>query len=134
VEAAVAALRAALAHAVESPFSPAEVASARAALVSADARALAGRGAIAAALARDEALGLPAGAYRRAGAELGAVSPEAVARVARRLLEARAEIVAVVRPPAAPTVAKAAPTKLEPRNGAAPAPSTTSGGRRAAAP
>jgi predicted Zn-dependent peptidase len=88
---------------------------ARAALVDADARALESRADVAAALARDEALGLPAGSYRRAAAELGAVTPEALARVARRVLDPRLEIVAVVRPPAA-----AAPS--------------TPGGRRAPAP
>jgi zinc protease len=106
VDAAVAALRAALARAATTPLTAAEIERARAALVSADARVLGSRAAVAAALARDEALGLPAGAHRRAAAELLAVTPEAVARVARRLLDPRLEIVAVVRPPAAPTVAK----------------------------
>jgi predicted Zn-dependent peptidase len=106
VDAAVAAMRAALARAATNSFTAAEVERARSALVSADARGLGSRAAVAAALARDEALGLPAGAYRRAAAELLAVTPEAVARVARRLLDSRLEIVAVVRPPAAPTVAK----------------------------
>ena len=106
VDAAVTALRDALARAVAGPFSAAEVERARAALVSADARGLESRAAVAAALARDEALGLGAGAHRRAAAELLAVTPEAVARVARRLLDPHLEIVAVARPPAAPTVAK----------------------------
>jgi zinc protease len=106
VDAAVAALREALARAVATPFSAADVERARAALVSADARSLEGRVAVAAALARDEALGLGAGAHRRAAAELLAVTPESVARIARRLLDPRLEIVAVARPPAAPTVAK----------------------------
>jgi zinc protease len=136
VEAAVASLRAALGRAVAGPFAPADVDRARAALVSADAHALESRGAVAAALARDEALGLPAGSYRRAAAELGAVTPEAVARVARRLLDPRLEIVAVVRPPLAPTVAKASPSKLATRSGpGSPSPTlSTSGGRRPAAP
>ena len=136
VEAAVASLRAALGRAVAGPFASADVERARAALVSADAHALESRGAVASALARDEALGLPAGAYRRAAAELGAVTPEAVARVARRLLDPRLEIVAVVRPPLAPTVAKASPSKLATRSGpGSPSPTpSTSGGRRPAAP
>jgi len=106
VDAAVAALRAALARAAATPLPAAEIERARAALVSADARGLGSRAAVAAALARDEALGLPAGAHRRAAPELLAVTPDAVARVARRLLDPRLEIVAVVRPPAAPTIAK----------------------------
>jgi zinc protease len=108
VEAAVSSLRAALAQVVATAFTPAEVERARGVLVGADARALEDRGAVAAALARDEALGLPPGAYRRAAAALAAVTPEAVAGVARRLIDPRLEIVAVVRPPVAPTVAKAA--------------------------
>jgi zinc protease len=136
VEGAVAALRAAFGRVLAAPFSPAEVARARDALVSAEARALGSRAAVAAALARDEALGLPPGAYRRAAAELAAVTPEAVGRVARRLLDPRLEIVAVVRPPLAPTVAKASPPKVSPHVGPASAPASTStpGGRRPAAP
>jgi zinc protease len=154
VDAAVAALRGALARAAQNPFPPDEVARARAAVVSADAAALASRGAVAAAIARDEALGLPAGAHRRAAAELAAVTPEAVARVAHRLLDPRLEIVAVARPPAAPVVvrpaapvvarppaapvvAKAAPAKLVAKGGPTPAPTSTlstPGGRRAPAP
>jgi zinc protease len=104
---AVASLRAALARLATAGFSPAEVDTARSALVGADARALEGRDAVALALARDEALGLGAGASRRAFAALAAVTPDDVARVARRLLDPRREIVAVVRPPAAPAAAKA---------------------------
>jgi zinc protease len=124
VDAAVAALRAALARVAAEPPPRAEVERARAALVGADARGLESRAAVAAALARDEALGLPAGSARRAGASLAAVTPEAVGRVARRLLDPHLEIVAVVRPPAAPAVAKAAPAKS----------TSTPGGRRPAAP
>jgi zinc protease len=130
LEDAVSSLRAALARVVATAFTPAELEGARAALVGADARALEDRGAVAAALARDEALGLGAGAYRRAAAELAAVTPEAVARVARRLIDPRLEIVAVVRPPLPPAVAKATPTKKLSKAEPGPA----SGGRRAQAP
>jgi zinc protease len=131
IDDAVGALRAALDRVAGEAPPLAEVERARAALVNADARALERRSAVAAALARDEALGLPAGSYRRAGAALAAVTPERVERVARRLLDARYEIVAVVRPPATPTVAKAVSPK-----GAAPAspPQPLAGGRRPAAP
>jgi predicted Zn-dependent peptidase len=69
------------------------------------------------------------GSYRRSAAEIAAVTPETVARVARRLLDPRFEIVAVVRPPALPTVAKIAPAKAAPKTGASPA-----GARRQEAP
>jgi zinc protease len=135
VDASVAALRAALARVTAAAFPPAELEQAKAALVRADARALASRAAVAAALARDEALGLPAGSYRRAAAALAAVPPDALARVAQRLFDPRLEIVAVVRPPAAPTVAKAAPPRTAPRPAAAaPSSPVNSGGRRAPAP
>ncbi|HTA21314.1 MAG TPA: insulinase family protein, partial [Polyangia bacterium] len=116
---AVASLRAALARVVAAGFTAPEVDRARAALVGADARGLESRVAVAFALARDEAFGLGVGAYRRAPAQLAAVTPDAVTRVARRLLDPRLEIVAVVRPPAEP-VAKAAlavktPTKIPTR-------------------
>jgi zinc protease len=127
LDAAVPALRAALAHVLAAGFSEAEVAGARRALVAADARALARRDAVAAALARDEAFGLGAGAYRRAAVELAAVTPEAVARVARRVLDPSRQIVAAARPPAPPpTVAKASPPRSAPKPG--------TGGGRASAP
>ncbi|HEV3031870.1 MAG TPA: pitrilysin family protein, partial [Polyangia bacterium] len=112
VEPAVVSLRAAVARAAASPFLPAEVERARALLVGAAARGLESRGAVAAALARDEALGT-----RRADADLASVTPDAVARVARRLLDPRFEIVAVVRPPAQPvasTPAARTPAKTRP--------------------
>ncbi len=129
IDTAVGALRAALRRVVEGAFAPSEVERARAVLLAADARALESRAAVAAALARDEALGLPVGSYRRSAAEIAAVTPETVARVARRLLDPRFEIVAVVRPPALPTVAKIAPAKAAPKTGASPA-----GARRQEAP
>jgi zinc protease len=115
IDTAVGALRAALRRVVEGAFSLPDVERARASLLAADARSLERRAAVAAALARDEALGLPVGSYRRAAAEIAAVTPEAITRVARRLLDPRLEIVAVVRPPVLPTVAKAAPPKAVPK-------------------
>ncbi|HVR04170.1 MAG TPA: hypothetical protein VMT47_18680, partial [Polyangia bacterium] len=112
VDPAVVALRAAVARAAATPFLPAEVERARALLEGAAARALESRCAVAAALARDEALGT-----RRAAADLTSVTPDAVARVARRLLDPRFEIVAVVRPPAQPvasTPAARTPAKTRP--------------------
>jgi zinc protease len=134
IDAAVEALRGALARAVATPFTPVEVERARAALVSASALSLESRAAVAEALSRDEALGLPVGSYRRAAAELAAVTPEAVSRVARRLVDPRLEVVAVVRPPLAPTVAKAAPAKLGPRSASGPTPTSSRGGARPPAP
>jgi len=135
---AVASLRAALARVVAAGFTAPEVDRARAALVGADARGLESRVAVAFALARDEAFGLGVGAYRRAPAQLAAVTPDAVTRVARRLLDPRLEIVAVVRPPAEP-VAKAAlavktPTKIPTRLPTNATPKPGPGGARPAAP
>jgi zinc protease len=98
LDAVVPALRQALERVVGAGVSAPEVARAAHALVAADARSLERRDAVAAALARDEVLGLGAGAYRRAPAELAAVTPEAVTRVARRILVPAREIVAAVRP------------------------------------
>ncbi|HSZ82052.1 MAG TPA: pitrilysin family protein [Polyangia bacterium] len=138
LDAAVASLRAALARVLAAGFTTPEVDRARAALVGADARGLEDRAAVAFALARDEAFGLGVGAYRRAPAELAAVTTDAVMRVARRLLDPRREIVAVVRPPAAPVVTKTAlaakvaktPTRLPTKATPKPGP----GGARPAAP
>jgi zinc protease len=131
---AVVALRAALGRVNASPFSAVEVERARAALASADARALGSRGAVAAALARDAALGLGTltFTFRGAAAALAAVTPDAVARVAHRLLDPRLEIVAVARPPLAPTIAKTTAPKALPR--ATPTAPSHSGGRRPPAP
>ena len=104
---AVASLRAALARVATEGFSPAEVDRARARARGCGRARSRAAPPSRAALARDEALGLGAGAHRRAAAALGAMTPDDVARVARRLLDPRREIVAVVRPPAAPVVAKA---------------------------
>jgi zinc protease len=144
LDALVPALRAAIERVSAAGFTADEVARASHALVGADARALERRDAIAAALARDEAFGLGAGAYRRAPAELAAITPEAVGRVARTILDPLHEIVAAVRPlprPAAKVASKLPtklPTKLStklstgpaPRSAAKPAP----GGGRLAAP
>ena len=104
--------------------------------MSADARALEAAAPSRAAIARDEALGLPAGALpARGGPRSPPSRPRRSRRVARRLLDPRLEIVAVVRPPLAPTIAKAAPPKAVPKAGGAWSSSTsTSGGRRLVAP
>jgi len=130
VDAAVPALRAALARILAAGFAAPEVARARQALVAERVRTLEHRAAVAAALAREEALGPDAATGRRSPAALAAVTPDAVTRIARRLFDPKREIVAAVRPPAAPTapaaVAKAAAPKLAPKPG--------SGGGRAPAP
>jgi zinc protease len=127
IDAAVPALRTAVGRVVAAGFTEPEVARARRALVAARVLALERRGEVAAAVAREEALGLGAGRSRGEPAELAAVTPEAVTRVARRLLDPRREIVVAVRPPSGPAVAKAAAPKLI-------APKTGPGGGRPRAP
>jgi zinc protease len=128
LDAAVIAVRAALANVAQAGFTAAEVAVAQRDVLRARVAEGEHRAATAAALARGEALGLGAGALRGAPAGLGALTPDAVTRVARRLLDPAREIVAVARPAAPPAVSKALP----PRTAARPA--QPSGGGRASAP
>jgi zinc protease len=120
LDAAVPALRAGVARIIAAGFSAPEVDRARQALVAERVRALDHRAAVAAALAREEALGPDAATGRRSPAAFAAVTPDAVTRVARRLLDPRREIVAAVRPPApapAPVANKAAAPKTAPKPG-----------------
>jgi zinc protease len=119
LDAAVPALRAAVARVVAAGFTAPEVERARQTLVAERVRALDHRAAVASSLAREEALGPDAGTGRRSPAALAAVTPEAVTRVARRLLDPKHELVAAVRPTAAPAAVanKAALPKTAPKPG-----------------
>jgi zinc protease len=112
LDASVAAARGELARVVERGVSADEVGRARRYLVGAHAVALEPRRAIAAALASGEALGQGPREFRRYGDAIGRITPADVQRVARKFLDPRREVVAVVRPPdEEPAVAK----RREPR-------------------
>ncbi len=125
-------VRAALARVVASGVAPVALERARHAAVAAHAGALGRRADVALALARDEAFGLPPGATRARPSAFAAVTGDALARVARRVLDPQHEVVAAVRPPApAPAAVAQRVPKLPPKAAPTPAPS---GGRRAPAP
>ncbi|HEX2661145.1 MAG TPA: insulinase family protein, partial [Polyangia bacterium] len=98
VEAAVAALRLELAKLLESGVTADEVAAARRNLIGKRALALERRGAVASALAFGAALGDPARPLRRDSDELASVRPEDVLRAARRIIDPKREVLAVIRP------------------------------------
>jgi zinc protease len=102
VDAAVGALRAALAEVAAGGASAAEVERAARRLGGQRALALRGDAAIADALATDEAYGLPLMSYRRFPASLARVTATDVARAARRFIDPKRETIAVVRPEAPP--------------------------------
>jgi zinc protease len=136
LDAAVPGVRGALARLVVAGIAPAALERARRAAVAAHAGALGRRADVALALARDEAFGLPTGATRARASAFAAVTPEALARVARRVLDPQREVVAAVRPPAAPPAPPPAAvaqrlSKVPPKVAPTPVPS---GGRRAPAP
>ena len=110
LDAAVAALRAALAEVAASGVSAAEVERAARRLGGLRALALRGEVAIADALATDEAYGLPLMTYRQVPAALARVTATDVARAAHRFIDPKRETIAVVRPdvPATSAVARAA--------------------------
>jgi zinc protease len=110
LDAAVAALRAALAEVAASGVSAAEVERAARRLGGLRALALRGEVAIADALATDEAYGLPLMTYRQVPATLARVTATDVARAAHRFIDPKRETIAVVRPdvPATSAVARAA--------------------------
>jgi len=110
VDAAVAAVRAALAEIAANGVAAAEVEGAARRLGGLRALALRGEVAIADALATDEAYGLPLMTYRQLPAALARVTAPDVARAARRFIDPKRETIAVVRPEALPTstVARAA--------------------------
>jgi zinc protease len=108
LDAAVAAVRAALARAATAGFTPDEVARAARSLIGARAAALRTRTAVADALVRDEAAGLPMLAYRQTPAALARVTAADVARAAQAVIDPKRELIAVVHPPsAAPALARA---------------------------
>jgi predicted Zn-dependent peptidase len=116
LDAAVTAVRDTLARAAASSFTPDEVTRASRRLVGARAAALRTRMAVADALVRDEANGLPMLSYRRAAVALARVAPADVTRAAQAVLDPRREVIAVVHPPtAAPALARTAgkPGKAE---------------------
>ncbi len=110
LDAAVAALRAALASVAANGVAAAEVERAARRLGGLRALALRGESAIADALATDEAYGLPLMTYRQLPATLARVTAPDVARAARRFIDPKRETIAVVRPEAraTATVARAA--------------------------
>ena len=108
LDAAVAAVRGAFAAVVASGVTADEVKRAAQRLVGARAAALRSEAAIAHALVLDEAHGLPPLAYRRDAGTIGRLGPEDVARAARRALDPRREVIAVVTAPPAMSRAPAA--------------------------
>ena len=110
LDAAVAALRAALAVVAANGVAAADVERAARRLGGLRALALRGEAAIADALATDEAYGLPLMTYRQLPATLARVTAPDVARAARRFIDPKRETIAVVRPEAraTSTVARAA--------------------------
>jgi zinc protease len=119
LEEAVGAIRAQLRSVVEQGVTPEELARAQRYLVGTHAIGLQRKSAIAAALAFHEAYGQGWQAYRQYGGHVMKVKVEDVMRVARKYLDPKRQVAAVVKPstvvPAAPARAAAA------RAGAAPA-------------
>jgi len=99
LEASVAAARGELARVVERGVTVDEVGRARRYLIGAHAIALEPRSAIAAALASGEVTGQGPRDFRRYNDAIGRITPADVQRVARKFMDPRHEVVAVVRPP-----------------------------------
>jgi zinc protease len=112
LDAAVAALRAALAQVAANGVSAAEVSRAARRLGGVRALAFRGGAAIADALATDEAYGLPLMTYRQLPAALARVTATDVARAARRFIDPKRETIAVVRPDG-PTSAVARAARID---------------------
>ena len=98
LELAVAALRGELARLLEGGVTPDELAAARQALIARRALAFQRRGAVALAMALGATLGDPTRSPRRDLDDLARLKPEDILRAARRLLDPRREVLAVVRP------------------------------------
>ena len=98
LELAVAAVRGELARLLEAGVTPDELASARQALIARRALAFQRRGSVALAMALGATLGDPARSPRRDLDDLARLKPEDLLRVARRFLDPRREVLAVVRP------------------------------------
>jgi predicted Zn-dependent peptidase len=96
VEAAVAAVRAAFARVVAAGVTADEVTRATRRMIGARAAALRTRNAVAAVLARDEAYGLPLLGDRGRQVALSRIGADDVGRAARRALDPRREVIAVV--------------------------------------
>jgi predicted Zn-dependent peptidase len=96
LDAAVAAVRGALADVAATGVTPAEVDRAARRLVGARAAALRSRTAIAHALVVDETRGLPPLAYRREATALARLGAADVARAARRAIDPTREVIAVI--------------------------------------
>ena len=117
LDGSVAAARAELARVVERGVTADEVGRARRYLIGAHAVALEPRSAIAAALASGEVYGQGPREFRRYGDAINRITPADVQRVARKFIDPRREVIAVVRPPDDdPAVAKRrGDDKSEPR-------------------
>jgi zinc protease len=102
VDAAVAALRAVLARVAAAGVTAEEVGRAARRRAGAQALGLGGQAAIADALALDEAYGLGLMSYRQVPAALARITADEVTRAARRFLDPKREVIAVVRPADAP--------------------------------
>ena len=113
VDAAVAAIRAALADVAAKGVGAAEVERGARRLGGLRALALRGESAIADALATDEAYGLPLMTYRQLPAVLARVTATDVARAARRFIDPKRETIAVVRPDAPPASAVARAARID---------------------
>ncbi len=98
LDSAVGAVRAELARLVERGVTADEVARARQYLVGTHAVRLERRSAIAAALAFEEAYGQGTREFRRYAVAIGRITPADVQRVARKFVDPRREVVAVVKP------------------------------------
>ncbi len=99
LDASVAAARAELVRVVERGVTADEVGRARRYLIGAHAVALEPRSAIAAALVSGEIAGQGPRDFRRYGDAIGRITPADVQRVARKFMDPRHEVIAVVRPP-----------------------------------
>jgi zinc protease len=113
LDAAVAALRSALAEVAASGVAAAEVERSARRLGGLRALALRGETAIADALATDEAYGLPLMTYRQLPAALVRVTAVDVSRAARRFIDPKREAIAVVRPDALPASSVARAARLD---------------------
>jgi predicted Zn-dependent peptidase len=89
-------VRAAFARVATGGVTPDEVTRAARRLIGARAAALRSRTAIADALVRDEARGLPMLSFRRYPAVVARIGADDVARAARRILDPNREVIAVV--------------------------------------
>jgi len=98
LELAVAAVRGELARLLEAGVTPDELAAARQALIARRALAFQRRGSVALALALGATLGDPTRSPRRDLDDLARLKPEDILRAARRFLDPRREVLAVVRP------------------------------------